>query len=296
METISSIISTIVESDRTLALLRALAVLLLGLVAARLVTRRLSLKRVKALQGAQVFLVRRVLGWGIIAIAIAWALRELGFEITTLLGAAGILTLAVAFAAQTSVSNLISGLFLMGERPFMIGDFVSVDDITGEVLSIDLLSLRLRTFDNLMVRIPNETMLKSNMTNLSRFPIRRLDLKIGVAYKEDLDRVKAVLDRVADANPLCLEEPRPLFIFLGFGDSSLDMQYSVWTKRENFLETRNRMYLGIKAAFDAEDIEIPFPHRSLYTGSVTEPLPVSLVEPASRNGVRGAGSDQPSDR
>ena len=277
MDHLTTLLSTIAESERLGGVLRAIAILLAGLLVARFIRRRLSLKKVKALQGAQAFLLRRVSSWAVLAVAIAWALRELGFEITTLLGAAGILTLAIAFAAQTSVSNLISGLFLMGERPFLVGDFVTVGDITGEVVSIDLISLRIRTFENLMVRIPNETMLKSNVTNLSHYPLRRLDLKIGVAYKEDLDRVKAVLDRVADENPSCLEEPAPIFIFLGFGDSSIDMQYSVWTKRENFLVTRNAMYLGIKAAFDAEGIEIPFPHRSLYTGSVTEPLPVTMV-------------------
>ncbi len=270
------------ESERIVPLLRAIAVLLVGLLAARLVRRRLSLKRVKALQGAQVLLLRRVMSWAIVAIALAWGLRELGFELTTILGAAGVLTLAVAFAAQTSVSNLISGLFLMGERPFLLGDIVKVGDVTGEVVSIDLISLRLRTFDNLMVRIPNETMLKSNMINLSHYPLRRLDLEIGVAYKEDLERVKAVLDRVAGENPLCLEEPKPLFIFLRFGESSLDMQYSVWARRESFLDARNAMYLGIKAAFDEEGIEIPFPHRSLYAGSATEPLPVSVVRQGER--------------
>ena len=118
------------------------------------------------------------------------ALRELGFKLSVLLGAAGVLTVAVGFASQTSASNIISGLFLLGERPFSVGDVIRVGSTTGEVLSIDLLSAKLRTFENLFVRIPNETLIKSEVTNLSRLPVRRLDLKIGIAYKEEVGENK----------------------------------------------------------------------------------------------------------
>jgi len=173
---------------------------------------------------------------------------------------------------------LISGLFLIAERPFAIGDIIKVGDRTGEVLSIDLLSVKMRTFDNLYVRLPNESMIKSEVINLTKFPIRRIDLQIGVAYKENIAKVRDVLFRVADKNPLCLEEPIPLFIFQGFGDSSLNIQFSVWVKRENYLNLRNSIQEEIKVAFDEEDIEIPFPHRTIYAGSVTEPFPVRIVD------------------
>ena len=166
-----------------------------------------------------------------------------------------------------------------------MGDIIRVGSTTGEVLSIDLLSLKLRTFDNLYVRIPNESLIKSEVTTLTKFPIRRFDLMVGVAYKEDLEKVSRVLFEVADNNPLCLEEPKPLFIFLGFGDSSLNIQFSVWTEKDNFLELRNSMFLGVKAAFDRENIEIPFPHRTIYTGSTTDPFPFSFSgEPGPATG------------
>lgn len=205
------------------------------------------------------------------------ALHELGFNLSVLLGAAGILSVAIGFASQTSASNLISGLFLMAERPFTVGDNIRVGSTTGEVLSIDLLSVKLRTFDNLFVRIPNEALIKSEVTTLTRFPIRRIDVMVGVAYKEDLKKVRAVLDEIADKNPLCLEEPKPLYIFQGFGESSLDIQYSVWAKRENFLNLKNSIHKEIKNTFDEQGIEIPFPHRTIYTGSVTDPFPIKTV-------------------
>jgi small-conductance mechanosensitive channel len=86
------------------------------------------------------------------------------------------------------------------------------------------------------------------------------------------------LEKVAFDNPLCLEEPKPLYIFLGFEDSSLSLQFSVWAQRESFLELKNSMYEQIKNAFDKENIEIPFPHMSLYTGNNTEPFPIKVTK------------------
>ena len=126
-------------------------------------------------------------------------------------------------------------------------------------------------------RVYGETLIKSEVTTLTRFPIRRLDMQIGVAYKEDIDRVKRVLTEVAEKNPLCLEEPKPLYIFQGFGDSAMNLQFSVWATRENFLELKNSMHERVKSAFDQQGIEIPFPHRSIYAGSMTEPLPVKVM-------------------
>ncbi len=206
------------------------------------------------------------------------ALHELGFDLGILLGAAGIFTVALGFASQTAASNLISGLFLLFEKPYKLGDIIRVGSTTGEVLSIDLLSLKLRTFDNLYVRIPNETLIKSETTTITKFPIRRLDIQLGVAYKENIERVRDALARVAHANPLCLEEPKPLFIFQEFGESSLNMQFSVWAKRESFLDLKNSIHEEIKAEFDAIGIEIPFPHRTLYAGSETEPFPVRIID------------------
>jgi len=260
-------------SPQAVSALKALLKILVGLALGRLAGNGLA--RLFAEEDAQrAMILRRGALYGIAGLFTASALMELGFDLSVLLGAAGILTVAIGFASQTSASNVISGLFLLGERPFAVGDVIRVNGTTGEVLSVDLLSVKLRTFDNLFVRIPNETMIKSEVTNLRRFPIRRVDLQVGVAYKEDLREVHEVLMEVADRNPLCLEEPTPLIIFQGYGDSSINHQFSVWAKTEHFLDLRNSIPVEIKEAFDEHDIEIPFPHRTLYTGSETTPFPV----------------------
>jgi small-conductance mechanosensitive channel len=185
--------------------------------------------------------------------------NELGFQLTPLLGAAGVVGLAVGFASQTSVSNIISGLFLIAEQPFVVGDIIKVGDTTGQVLSIDMLSVKLRTFDNRFVRIPNETIVKSEVINVTHFPIRRLDLNIGVAYKENIGRVREALLEVARKNPLCLQEPEPVVIFSGFGSSSIDLLFAVWAAKSDWLKLKNSIQEEIKARFDQENIEIPPP-------------------------------------
>lgn len=248
-------------------LLRAGLLLVAGVVLARLVSRLVSrlLSRVTyASHGQTRVLLQRAASWTVLGVFAVSALRELGFDFAVVLGAVGILTAAAAFASQTSASNVISGLFLGIEGTVSIGDIITVNGVTGEVLAIDMLSTRLRTFDNLMVRIPNETMMKADITNLNRFPIRRYDLRIGVAYGSDLARVHAVLMKVADDNPLVLEEPAPLIIAQGYGASSIDLQLSVWARKEAYLEVRNDVQRQVKTAFDRAGIEIPFPQVTLH--------------------------------
>jgi small-conductance mechanosensitive channel len=128
-----------------------------------------------------------------------------------------------------------------------------------------------------MVRIPNESVLKANVTNLTHFAIRRYDLLIGVSYREDLARVRKILLEVAEANPLCLKEPGPLILFKGFADSAVTLQFSVWSQQEKFLELRNGIGEGVKRAFDAHGVELPFPHHTVHVGADTRPLPVQLL-------------------
>lgn len=264
-------------SGQAVPVIKAVLLVAAGFLIAKMVSATFNRLFRDHLSKHQLVLIKRIVFYTILILFLVSALRELGFKLTVLLGAAGIFTVAIGFASQTSASNVISGLFLLGERPFSMGDIVKINDVTGEVLSIDLLSVKLRTFDNLYVRIPNETVIKASVTTLSKFAIRRVDLQIGVAYKENIANVRGVLFELADKNPLCLDEPKPLLMFQGFGDSAIDLQFSIWTKRENILELKNNIQIEIKEVFDNLGIEIPFPHRSIYTGSVTDPFPVKII-------------------
>jgi small-conductance mechanosensitive channel len=211
-----------------------------------------------------------------IVLVVCTVLIHLQVNLTAVLGAAGIVTVAIGFAAQTSLSNLISGLFLLGERPFEVGDLIVVGNTRGVVLSIDLLSVKLRTLDNLFVRMPNETLIKAEVTTVTRFPIRRMDINIGVAYKENVEKVMRLLREVADANPNSLNEPEPLVLFKDFGASSLDFLVGIWFEKSKFLDLKNSIMREIKERFDAEGIEIAFPHLTVYAGTDTPPFPIKV--------------------
>jgi small-conductance mechanosensitive channel len=203
-------------------------------------------------------------------------ISELEISLAPIFGAAGVIGLVVGIASQTSIGNIISGFFLVSEKSFEIGDVVRLGDKTGTVYSIDLLSIKIRTFDNLLIRVPNQTVISTELTNLTRFPVRRIDTLVSVAYKEDLGKVKSILEDVAKQNPLCLDEPEPVIIFQDYGSSGIDIKLGVWVERTNFLKVKNSVFMEIKEAFNREGIEIPFPHISLYTGEETKPFPVEV--------------------
>ncbi len=226
--------------------------------------------------------VRRLVIYAGVALIGVSVLRQLGVDLSVLLGAAGLLTVAVGFASQTSASNIISGLFLLGEQPFVVGDIIAVGTTTGELVSIDLLSVKIRTFDNLVVRLPNELLLKQPITNLTRNPIRRMDVVFGISYHEDFDRVSQLLRRVAERNPYCLEEPAPVLLPQAFGETGLTVQFSVWITRERFLEVRKTFMVDVLKVLREEGIEMSYPHRRLSASETTEPFPIRIVSGEER--------------
>ena len=264
-------------------ILYAVGVLVLGLGLVFLTSRLLTRLFKSRFSPHHLLVVQKsVLYLGIILV-LCTVLIHLQVNLTAVLGAAGIVTVAIGFAAQTSLSNLISGLFLLGERPFEVGDIIVVGSTRGVVLSIDLLSVKLRTLDNLFVRMPNETLIKAEVTTVTRFPIRRMDILVGVAYKEDVKKVIRVLKEVAEANPNSLNEPEPLVLFKDFGASSLDFLVGIWFEKTKFLDLKNSIMREIKERFDQEGIEIAFPHLTVYAGSDTKPFPVQVTSGAPEN-------------
>lgn len=267
-------LTALTEATLWWSVLRAALYLLAGALLARAARFGVS-RSLPHIEVGQRVLLARIASYTIFGLFAVSAMRQFGFDFTVLLGAAGLVTVAVGFASQTSASNLISGLFLVLERAVQPGDVITVGGRTGEVVSVDLLSTKLRTFDNLLVRIPNETMVKSEIVAINRLPIRRFDLNVGVAYHSDLNLVQQTLLAVAQRNPLCLDEPAPLLIAQGFGDSSIDYTLAVWAKSEEWLTLRNAITQEVKEAFDRAGIDIPFPQRTLH--GKTAPLAVQRV-------------------
>lgn len=257
--------------------LRVAVTVVIGLVLVRLlavVTQRYIMK--KSTPQRQM-IVRKIISYTGFFIVLMAVLGELGVKLTALLGAAGIVGIAVGFASQTSVSNIISGLFLISEKPFAIGDVLKVGGTTGIIQSIDLLSVKIRTFDNLFVRIPNEKILSSEVTNITRFPIRRMDIVFQVDYGQDLSRIHGVLAAIASANPWSLDEPEPLIMFTEFKESGIEVMLGLWFAKTDFMDLKNTIMKDISARFAAEGIRFAHPRRMVRIS------PTSADAPRRRN-------------
>lgn len=191
-------------------------------------------------------------------IVIVYVLGLFGVKLSAIWGAAGIAGVAIGFAAQTSVSNLISGLFVLTEGALKVGDTIIVGDVTGIVDTISLLSVRVHTFDNQMVRIPNSTIINSNLTNNSYHKHRRMTLNVSISYSNDMTTALEALKKAPALCPTVLQDPAPAAWFDGFGDSGINMTVAAWFKPADFLQTKNDLYIAIKKVFDEAGIEIPY--------------------------------------
>jgi small-conductance mechanosensitive channel len=271
-------LSEMITEDFFLTLLRAGLYLVIGFVILRItifIVRRVLKRRVS---DQAKMLTSKAINYTGIVIILVIVLLEFGVNLTPILGAAGILGLAIGIASQASLSNVISGIFLVSEKPFAAGDVITVGDKTGVVVSIDLLSVKIRTFDNRYIRIPSEKIANGEVTNITRYPIRRMDFNLSVAYKEDLQRVCDILLDISKRNTRVLNEPQPIILLRDFGDSGITLLFGVWFQKADYIDVKNGITIDIKTRFDEEGIEIPFPHRTIYTGNVTKPFPIEHVE------------------
>jgi small-conductance mechanosensitive channel len=205
------------------------------------------------------------------------SLKEAGFKLSVFLGAAGILTVALGFASQTSASNLISGMFLIGEGSFEVGDTIQITlirghTIEGEVISIDLLSVKLLTQDNIYVRLPNEQLIRAPVQNLSKFPIRRVPITLAINFHEDIIKVREVLLSVANQYALVLSDPKPAVTVTAFRESSIELLFAVWCQQENFFKVRDEMQERIRNGFLDNQIEIPVPKMGFVDHPLSRPL------------------------
>jgi small-conductance mechanosensitive channel len=260
----------------------AVLVLVLGFGLSRLAKRAVRGLTHNHLSPQQTMIAARTASLVVWIVTLSVALQKAGIDIGVALGAAGIFTVAIGFAAQTSVSNLISGLFLMAEKPFVIGEEIQVGTTTGVVISIDLLSAKLRTADNLLVRIPNEALLKSEIINLTRFPKRRVDILLDLAHQTDVGKVKQLLDGIVAGKEKIDQDPAPQLVFVGFGETALKLRFSVWTDTANAADLKTQLLAEIKQAFQQEGIAFPNVQRTLIVGA---PVEVKMVGTAAEGSV-----------
>lgn len=177
----------------------------------------------------------------------------------TMLGTAGIVGVAIGFASKTSLENIISGLLLLTDKSFKVGDIIVVGDKEGTVEAIDSLSVKIRTYNNQLVRIPNVKILNSDLTNLYPNNEKRKDFYFNVSYKSNLEKVKELLIKIAKNNPYAIKTDETFIYFYSFEDLGYKIKYGVWFKKGDITLLCNSIVEDMSKLFKEEGIEIPVP-------------------------------------
>jgi small-conductance mechanosensitive channel len=244
-------------------LIKGLVVLVIGYLIAKSLARLAERAASKKSERHTAMMIGKVVYYMVIVLVVVLVLDIFNVKLTAILAAAGIMSVALGFAAQTSVSNIVSGFFLLVDRPFEIDDVIEFEGQLGTVTSIDLLSTKLRTFDNLYVRIPNENLIKSRLTNFTRHKTRRLCLSFKLSQVADLAAVKRIMLDVCREYPHTLPDPHPFAVVQGFGESGVSVDLFLWVKGEAYLQTLSDLNEKILQALLASGIRLSFPHREI---------------------------------
>ncbi len=204
----------------------------------------------------------------IVAIALYIMFQIWGIDMTAWLASAGIIGIAVGFAAKDTLANLFSGVFILADTPYKIGDYIVLEDNQrGKVTHIGLRSTRLMTRDDVEITVPNSIMGNTRVTNQSGgpHPKFRIRVKVGVAYGTDIDKVREILMNIAENEHLVTRTPAPRVRFRAFGDSSLDFELLCWIEDPEFRgRTLDKLNDAVYKQFNENNIEIPFIKHDVY--------------------------------
>lgn len=210
-------------------------------------------------------LLSRLLKYVVGVIAFLTAADQLGINVAALIAGLGVAGLALSFAAQDTVANLISGIAIIIDRPFTEGDWIAVGGMHASVGDIRLRTTVLTTFDNETVVVPNKDLAQERVINYTLTPRARARVSIGIAYKEDMQQAREILLHTIAGDDRILKEPAPAVVVTGLGDSSVNLELRFWTEDPLLKYSLIWEYTEkCKRAFDESSVEIPFPHMQLF--------------------------------
>ncbi len=213
--------------------------------------------------------LNKMIYYGIIIIFLFAATASQGIDLGGLVVGAGFMGIVIGFAAQSVVSNMISGVFLLIEKPVKQGDNVEVVDsgVTGKLIDINTFSSKIQQFDGTVVRIPNEKMFTSNLRTFMLSEVRRSEVTVGIGYGENIGKAIEIIKKAIANNVVySLMEPAPQFWVSELADNSVNILIRVWHPRDDLAEVMPTILKVIKDALDEAGIEIPFPQRVVWQG------------------------------
>lgn len=260
----------------TLNLLASIAILLwvvAGLRVAGLLLQAAS-GRSRWVEDRTLPLFRNLANIGIVVAGVYFAFVTWGIDLTAWLASAGIVGIAVGFAAKDTLANFFAGLFILTDAPYKLGDFINLDGgERGQVTHVGIRSTRLLTRDDVEITLPNSLIANSKIVNESggRSTRQRLRVKVGVAYGSDIDRVREILLEVAANETNLCADPEPRVRFRAFGDSGLDFELLGWIEAPELRgAVSDALHVAIYKRFAAERVEIPYPKRDVYVRALPD--------------------------
>jgi len=203
------------------------------------------------------------------ALGVAFAFAGYGNILSSIATVAAAATLAIGFALQDVLKNFVAGIFIYTDRPFRIGDWIEWDGYAGVVEDISLRVSRVRTFDNELLTVPNSQLTDGVIKNPVAKEQLRLKFLFGIGYDDDIDKATEIIVEEADDHPDILDDPAPSVRLTELGDSSVGLQSRIWIanpSRADFVKTRGEYVTAVKERFDEEDINIPYPNRTIGGG------------------------------
>lgn len=229
----------------------------------RIVRRTVSRRAAVKMQPHNAMIVNKTVSYVFYVLIAMYILSLFGVDLSAIWGAAGVAGLAIGFAAQTSVSNLISGVFVLSDKTLKVGDYISVGGESGIVDTIGLLSIKIHTLDNQLIRIPNSTIINSNLMNYSQYPLRRFVFDIPVSYEADMEKELETIRKVPDRCPSVLKDPEPAIFYDGFGDV-ISLKMAVWFNRSDLAKVKNEVYTEIVKVCREDGLEIPYTRYDIH--------------------------------
>jgi len=196
-------------------------------------------------------------------ITVLTTLSYVHFPITTLLTALGAAGIAVALALKDSLGNFAGGILIILSKPFKKGDYIEDYQTAGQVEKIDLLYTTLVTFDNKVITIPNGKLANSTIVNYTKSESRRVDCIFFVSYQNDIEKVKDLLQSVAESNPAIFTEPAPLIGVARQGEGKLEVDLKVWCRTEDYQDVKYYLQEQVKLAFDEADVKMAYPQMEV---------------------------------
>jgi len=242
----------------------------LGVIVAKVVSINVRRSLADKVPANELSLILKIVNFAIISVFVLVALPFVGVDPTGLIAAGGFAGLVVGFASRSVVANLVSGIFLIVERPIKIGDQIKIGDVAGFVEDIRILSTVIRTYDGIYVRIPNEKLFTSNITNLVANPVRRFEYVIGISYKDDAEKAIEIIKNVIEDHPFALKNPSPTVFVNELGESSVNIVVRVWSPSSVWFDVKMELLWKIKTELEKAGIEIPFPQRVVWLRRVED--------------------------